>query len=176
LPSPVRIDTIARAGELQQLIERVMAVGGAAPFGSTPAVRQAAQRRLGLTRDYVQTSHGQMHVRRGGPVTGTPLLMLHDAPGSSLGVHRLAERLAERRPVLAPDLPGCGDSDAPDWPRPDESLAPYADALAEELDGVVDVYGEGAGAALALELSTRHPQQVRLVFVHRLPALEPREE
>ena len=55
-----------------------------------------------------------LHLRRGGK--GAPLLFLHGVQGLPAEVAAL-ERLAQRFDVLAPDHPGFGRSDAPDWVR-----------------------------------------------------------
>ena len=64
--------------------------------------------------------------------TGRPLVLLHDAGGS----HRLFEpalqHIAERRPVIALDLPGHGFS--ADGGQPPDSLAAWSRAIAEALD------------------------------------------
>src|SRR5690554_4866078 len=52
-----------------------------------------------------------IHGRRGGE--GPPLLLLHGHPQTHVMWHRVAERLAQRYTIIAPDLRGYGDSSKP---------------------------------------------------------------
>jgi pimeloyl-ACP methyl ester carboxylesterase len=128
--------------------------------------------------------NGQMFVRTRGTGRGTPLLLLHDAPGAGGQLVDLYEALSADRRVILPDLPCCGQSDPLDEDVGTSEcegsseragagsraagLAAYADALADMLTAGasrVDVYGIGAGAALALELNARHPRLVGKLMV-----------
>ena len=69
-------------------------------------------------RGYFECRYGQLHVhhampRGGGFEEGTPLLCLHDLPGSGRVFTRLLPLAGEDRSVYAPDLPGFGESDGP---------------------------------------------------------------
>src|SRR5258708_17595749 len=136
----------------------------------TPTPRPLAEARV--RRGYFECRHGQLHVHNsippgGGSEEATPLLCLHDWPGSGrLFAHFLA--LAGRdRSVYAPDLPGCGESDPP---APAPTIADYADALGDFLDAMrlshLDVLGQRAGVLVAIELALARPAYVgRLVLV-----------
>jgi 2-hydroxy-6-oxonona-2,4-dienedioate hydrolase len=73
-----------------------------------------------------------MHWRSWGQ--GEPLLLLHGASGSWTHWIRNIPALAAHYRVLAPDLPGFGDSDAPPEPHTAEVLA---DALVAGLESLV---------------------------------------
>lgn len=100
-----------------------------------------------------------------------PLLLLHGLLVTSHAFTRLIPELAGRGRVLAPDLPGCGDSDRP----PPILCADYsprwqAAALEELLDTIgvakVDLVGHSWGGAIAACLTEVAPQRVRrLVLV-----------
>lgn len=93
---------------------------------------------------------------------GEPLALLHGV-GASRGVWKsAAPRLAEDRRVLAPDLPGFGDS-APAGPGFDlESVArALAGALAECARRPFDLVGNSLGGAVALQLAVLRPELVR---------------
>jgi pimeloyl-ACP methyl ester carboxylesterase len=64
----------------------------------------------------VETPRGNVRARVGG--SGPPILLLHGWPETHLMWHAVAPRLAERFTVVAPDLPGYGDSFRPPvtWP------------------------------------------------------------
>ena len=104
---------------------------------------------------------GELKLRSRAQGRGTPVLLLHDAPGAGRQLTDLYEALAVHSPVLLPDLPGCGDSDALDAGA---TLADHADLLATvvsmRIGGAAHVHAVGMGAALALELNARHPQLV----------------
>jgi pimeloyl-ACP methyl ester carboxylesterase len=51
--------------------------------------------------------------REAGPVSGPALLLLHGFPTSSHMFRDLIPKLADRYRVVAPDLPGFGQSDLP---------------------------------------------------------------
>src|SRR5215831_12544262 len=51
--------------------------------------------------------------REAGPVDGAALLLLHGFPTSSHMFRNLIPKLADRYRVVAPDLPGFGQSDLP---------------------------------------------------------------
>lgn len=95
-----------------------------------------------------------------------PVLLLHGLLVTSHSFTRLIPELARDRRVLAPDLPGCGDSDRP----PPVLCAGYsprwqAAALLELLDQLglaeVDVVGHSWGGAIAVCLADAAPERVR---------------
>jgi pimeloyl-ACP methyl ester carboxylesterase len=123
-------------------------------------------------RGYFECRFGQLHVHHamppgGGFEEGTPLLCLHDLPGSGRAFTRLLTLAGEDRSVYAPDLPGFGESDGP-VARP--TLAEYAAALGDFLDSMrlrnIAVLALRGGAVPGTELALARPNQVsRLVFV-----------
>lgn len=119
---------------------------------------------------YVDLPSGQLHLRQAG--TGSPVLLLHDAPGCSAGWDPgLIDAVARRRRVIAPDLIGFGGTTVADDAAGD--LDAQADALAGALTrlGVrrVPVAAEGAGAAVAARLARSHPGLVGGVLALSVP-------
>jgi pimeloyl-ACP methyl ester carboxylesterase len=97
----------------------------------------------------------------GGPGEGPPLVLVHGLGGAAANWVDLAPRLAERRRVLVPELPGHGLSTAlPVVPN----LAVFADrvALIAELERMLPaaVVGHSLGAVVALRLALRRPDDV----------------
>jgi pimeloyl-ACP methyl ester carboxylesterase len=133
-----------------------------------PAVAAAAR----VRRGYFECRYGQLHLHNamppgGGFEEGTPLLCLHDCPGSGRDFTPFLALAGRERSVYAPDLPGFGESDGP-LTRP--SLADYVGAVGDFLDAMrlrkLDVLGVRAGALLAAELTiTRAAQVGRVVMV-----------
>ncbi len=116
--------------------------------------------RPGLTRHYVTVGRRQLHYRRAG--SGPPLLALHRLPRSSEDLVPFIESASKSFTIIAPDLAGYGNSFALE--AAPESLDPLCDDLealriALGLDRVL-LYGEQAGAALALEYADRNPNRV----------------
>ena len=144
---------------------------GFARFGSpgaAPADPEALESGAGVGRQFLDRSDGgQTHLRFAGRPDAPPILLLHDAPGSAVQLEPLIAALGTERFVIAPDLPGCGESDPLDGERP--SMSNYAamlDALLSQL-GVTRtaVYGAGFGASAAVALAKAHPARVeRLVL------------
>ncbi len=124
-----------------------------------------------VRRAYFDCRFGQLNVRTAFPASGgfderTTLLCLHAETSSSRMFARLLPEIAHDRSVYAPDLPGCGESDAP--PRPG-SIADYAGAMGDFIDTMhfrqLDVLGCGAGALIAAELAVGRPQVVRQLIL-----------
>ena len=148
---------------------RLPASGWAPPAG--PDASSAAE-----TQRYVDLVHGQLRVRQwGDPKRGTPLLLLHDVPGGSTSVRELGAALATDRPVIAPDLPGLGESGALPYP----TLGSYVGALAEMLETVgaqhVDVVAEGLGTGFAVALAAHRPKHVRRLVLDGMPLIRSRD-
>ena len=112
------------------------------------------------------------HVEAGGE--GPVLLLLHGTGSSSHSFRALAPLLASRFTVIAPDLPGHGQTRPPPWFEP--SLHCFAAALDELLDelGVrpAVVVGHSAGAAVGARLILDRSIQPGL-FVGLAAALNP---
>ena len=109
----------------------------------------------GLTRHYITLGKRQIHYRRAG--SGPPLIALHRLPRSSQDLEPLMLAAQDRFTVIAPDLAGYGKS-FPLATAPD-SLGPLCEDLSAFLEALglerVLLYGEQAGAALALEFAHR---------------------
>ncbi len=121
------------------------------------------------------TSGARIHFRHGGD--GPPLLLLHGNPLTHLTWHKIADRLAEKFHVVAPDLRGYGDSSAPE---PEEGDLNYSfGAMALDQVEIMEslgyreffVAGHDRGARTAHRMSLDHPDRVqRLAVVDILPS------
>jgi pimeloyl-ACP methyl ester carboxylesterase len=134
-----------------------------------------------LRKMYVDCRYGQMHVRTAFPSSGgfdelTPLVCIHPGPLSGRVFRPLLADLGRDRSAYAPDLPGYGESDAPDSPP---SMADYAAAVGDLIDTLrlrqVDLLGWQGGALSAVELALARPQQVRRVVLASVPVYDARE-
>jgi pimeloyl-ACP methyl ester carboxylesterase len=99
--------------------------------------------------------------------TGTPILLLHGLGGTGAYWERTMQLLGGRARLIALDLPGFGDSDAPPGGF---ALDSAGDLLAEALSALggapAVVVGHSMGGPLAVRLAVRHPSAVsRLILV-----------
>lgn len=134
-----------------------------------PAATRAPNRR----RAYFESRFGQLHCRTAFPSTGgfdelTPLVALHDAPGTGAELALLLPLLGRDRSVYLPDLPGCGQSDGP---LATVTVGEYGAGISDMLRGLrlreVDVLGVGVGAAIAIEVALQMGHGVRRLVLAR---------
>ena len=119
---------------------------------------------MAFSQRFIEVDGCKINLRRGG--RGEPLLYLHGAGGAAT-VMPFMEKLAERFDVLAPEHPGFGLSDEPEWLENMHDLAYfYLDFLRKlELRGV-HVVGGSIGGWLALEMAVRDTSRIKsLVLV-----------
>ena len=134
-----------------------------------------------LRKMYVDCRYGQLHMHTAFPSNGgfdelTPLVCLHPSPLSGRVFRTLLAELGQQRSVYAPDLPGCGESDAP---ASAPTVADYAAAVGDLLDSLrlrqVDLLGYQFGSLAAAELAVARPDQVRRVILASVPVFDARE-
>jgi pimeloyl-ACP methyl ester carboxylesterase len=128
---------------------------------------------------YARVGDRHLHYRVAGSrrTTRTPaLICLHAAPFSGRSFVSLLEQLDHNRQILAPDLPGFGDSD-PLSQTPD--VAACASAIGLLLDALgletVDLLGHRLGSAVALELARQRQSQVRRLVLFSAPVFTAEE-
>jgi pimeloyl-ACP methyl ester carboxylesterase len=122
---------------------------------------------------FIDCRDGQMLVRCYGKPGRRATILLHDAPGSGLALQPLAQRLAGDRYVLVPDLPGNGESDAPDSARPIlDASAASVQALADALDlHSFSIGALGCGCAVAALLAASGDRRIESLHLAALPAV-----
>ncbi|HEY0766449.1 MAG TPA: alpha/beta fold hydrolase [Steroidobacteraceae bacterium] len=130
-----------------------------------------------VRRGYFECRYGQLHVHNSIPPGGgfeeaTPLVCLHDWPGSGRVFAHFLGLAGRDRSAYAPDLPGFGESDPP---APVPAIADYAAAIGDFLDSMrlrrLDVLGQRAGALIATELAAARPAQIGRVVLVSAPLL-----
>jgi pimeloyl-ACP methyl ester carboxylesterase len=128
-------------------------------------------------RAYFDCRFGQLHVRTAFPTTGgfdegVTLFCLHPSEASSRIFDRFLPEIANDRSVYAPDLPGCGESDA----APTLSISDAASAVADLARDLrlrhIDVLGFRLGAGVALEMAATAPELVRRLILVAPPVME----
>jgi len=124
-----------------------------------------------VRRAYFDCRYGQLHMHYAIPAGGgfdeaTTLLCIPASPGLGRFFAPLLLSLGRDRSVYAPDIPGCGASDAPGGHIDEE---PVGSALSDFLDSMylrhVDLLAHGDGVGIALALIRLRPAQIgRVVF------------
>jgi pimeloyl-ACP methyl ester carboxylesterase len=106
--------------------------------------------------------------REGGPADAPTLLLLHGFPTSSHMFRNLIPLLADRFHIVAPDLPGFGQSD-----MPSRDAFPYTFAKLAEVIGrfteVVNlkrfaIYIFDYGAPVGLRIALKHPERITAII------------
>ena len=127
---------------------------------------------VGVSRAYVDSPFGQMHIRQAGVLGDRPpLLCFHMSPMSGRIYEAFLEQIGEDRLTIAPDTPGYGTSDPPNSP-PD--ITDYASAMADLINAMrlptpVDLFGYHTGSKIAFELSIKRPELVRRIVTVSAP-------
>ncbi|MBL6082039.1 alpha/beta hydrolase [Belnapia sp. T18] len=119
---------------------------------------------------YRTRSVGDVEVfyREAGASDASVVLLLHGFPSSSHMFRDLIPALADRYRVIAPDLPGFGQTKAP----PRGKFKYTFDSLAEVVGGFVDAIGLvryalyifDYGAPIGLRLALKHPERVAAII------------
>ena len=106
--------------------------------------------------------------REAGPTDAQTLLLLHGFPSASHMFRDLIPLLADRFHVIAPDLPGFGQSDMPERDKFTYTFDNIARAIARftEVIGLdrFAIYVFDYGAPTGFRLATRHPERVTAII------------
>ncbi|MDK4717511.1 alpha/beta hydrolase [Rhizobium sp. CNPSo 4039] len=125
----------------------------------------------------VKTKDNSIFLRRYG--SGSPVLLVHGFPRSSLMWRFVAPLLAKNHTVIAVDLRGYGQSGIPS--STDDHFAYSKRAMADELVEVMDklgfskfaVVGHDRGARVSYRMTLDHPEKVqRLAVLDAIPISE----
>jgi pimeloyl-ACP methyl ester carboxylesterase len=105
--------------------------------------------------------------------TGAPLILVHDYLASRVVWDDVVPRLAERFRVIAPDLPGFGESEKPPPGRYRYDFEAFSESLVDLIAAVglsrVSICGHALGGAVALTMAATHGDLVeKLILVNPL--------
>lgn len=137
------------------------------PVGSAPRqIRDVTAR--GVRMRVVEAGEG--HPRA--------VVLLHDFLASHLQFDAIIDALASGAHVLAPDLPGFGESEKPSPARYAYGVDGFAEAIADVIAayglGRVDVVGHGLGGAIGITLAALHAELItRLALIAPLTYAHP---
>jgi haloacetate dehalogenase len=162
--------------ERRTLLTAITAASGAALSSAILSRRAAAQLTEGTSAaadDFettkIKTDDNTIFIRRYGK--GSPLLMVHGFPRTSLMWRYVAPQLASNHTVVCVDLRGYGRSGVP---ASAEDHYPYTKrAMAEELVAVMeklgfskfDLVGHDRGGRVSYRLALDHPEKVQRLAV-----------
>jgi pimeloyl-ACP methyl ester carboxylesterase len=112
------------------------------------------------SRHFQLSGGGRLHFREAG-IPGQPaVLLLHGFPNSSRMFRDVLCGLSGVAHLIAPDLPGFGESDV----LPDPSFATFGDAIGELLETLevqsLYLYLHDFGAPVGLQIALRAPEKV----------------
>ncbi|HYY55281.1 MAG TPA: alpha/beta fold hydrolase [Candidatus Dormibacteraeota bacterium] len=98
---------------------------------------------------------------------GDALLLIHGWAGSWENFEPWLPTLARRFRVIAPDLPGCHGAPPLQGRHDAAGYADFCDELLHAIDAApAHVGGLCSGASIALEMASRHPDDVRGLLLH----------
>jgi pimeloyl-ACP methyl ester carboxylesterase len=109
-----------------------------------------------------------LRIRDEGEGKKTPVVFIHGAGSSSVVWMDAVRRISPRRRVIAPDLPGHGQSDR--WhPAPEVSIAMYADAVGTMCAHLkipkIILAGHSMGGLVALHAAAAWPERVEALVL-----------
>ncbi len=115
----------------------------------------------------------RMRVIEAGEGQGPPIVLIHGFWATHLEFDDVIDLLAKGFHVIAPDLPGFGDSEKPNPARYPYSVEAFAEAVADLIAayglGRAFVVGHALGGAVGITLAAHHAELVnRLVLVDPL--------
>ena len=178
----VQAENPLRTIQCFEVVEVIRKSTRTAARSATLLSRKAEPVTIHLRRMYIDCRFGQLHLHTSFPSSGgfdelTPLICVAPAPHTGRVFKPLLATLGKDRSVYAPDMPACGESDAP---VAIPTLTDYASGLVDLHDSLrlrqVDVLGYQAGSLAALELALARPTQVRKVMMIGVPALDVKEK
>jgi pimeloyl-ACP methyl ester carboxylesterase len=119
----------------------------------------------GITYRSVDVDGFKISYREAGASGSSKLLLLHGFPTSSHMFRTLIPLLADRFHIIAPDLPGFGNSDMPDSGCTFDLLANKIDRFTEIVGfDRYAVYIFDYGAPTGLRLAVKHPDRITAII------------
>jgi pimeloyl-ACP methyl ester carboxylesterase len=159
--SPAPCVRVSASADAAAAADACLAHLQAHPGEAPPVAPETAPIEGRLWHRMVDVAGGQLRAKCNTDAAGRPVLVQHDAAGSSDVVAGVAASLIGRRPVLALDLPGHGESDNPLGER-DITVARYREVVAQALDSLgwdrVDFYGMWGGGLVGLDMAVAEPE------------------
>lgn len=160
VPAHVQLETLSadRPAWGARLWAQLVEGAEGLPNAPAPVAASLSENRIGNA--YLDVDHGRLHVRGALGGSGRPLVLLHDSPGGAIGLDRRTFAACGRRPVLAPDLPGHGDSATVAGVKTARGIAAALHAAFEKLGlEEAELQGFGLGSCVAAALAKLQPRR-----------------
>jgi len=118
-----------------------------------------------ITYRPIDVDGAKIFCREAGPIGAPKLLLLHGFPSASHMFRDLIPRLADQFHIVAPDLPGFGNSDMPDRGRSFDQIAETIDRFTETIGfDRYAIYIFDYGAPTGLRLALKHPGRITAII------------
>lgn len=160
------LSTVVSIGSISTIT--MIPIVNAAPSISIQSVLQQERAWAGLQTKQVKVADVQWAYSEGGAQDKPTVMLVHGLAGSRDNWNRLARYLTPYYHVIIPDLPGQGDSKAPndfDYSIPNltEKLRRFAEAI--QIDKNLHVAGHSMGGAVALLYAAQYPIDTKSLFL-----------
>ena len=160
------LSTVVSIGSISTIA--MIPIANAAPSISIQSVLQQERAWAGLQTKQVKVADVQWAYSEGGAQDKPTLMLVHGLAGSRDNWNRLARYLTPYYHVIIPDLPGQGESKAPndfDYSIPNltEKLRRFAEAI--QIDKNLHVAGHSMGGAVALLYAAQYPIDTKSLFL-----------
>lgn len=160
------LSTVVSIGSISTIA--MIPIANAAPSISIQSVLQQERTWAGLQTKQIKVADVQWAYSEGGAKDKPTLMLVHGLAGSRDNWNRLARYLTPYYHVIIPDLPGQGESKAPndfDYSIPNltEKLRRFAEAI--QIDKNLHVAGHSMGGAVALLYAAQYPIDTKSLFL-----------
>jgi pimeloyl-ACP methyl ester carboxylesterase len=122
----------------------------------------------GFTNGYVNTDGIRLHYVQGGH--GIPVVLLHGFPENWYAWHKIMPALTLHYQVIALDMRGAGQSDAPPTGYDKATLAKDVHGVVQQLHlGSINLVGHDIGLMVAYTYAATYPTEVRHLVLMEAP-------
>lgn len=161
VPANVRLLSPADFEESKKLNIQIISENPAPE--AAPAIIKTKPMPGKIWQEYFQVDGGSIYARRNTDGTGRPIVFIHASAGSSYSMDHMMTEFIGKRPVIAFDLPGNGESDNPMGTN--VTVQAQAKYLAQAIKAAgyseVDVFGYWGGGTVGVELAIQNPGLVK---------------
>ena len=161
LPENVSVERFETPDALNAAAKQLLAEyaeGDASPVTTTVTMTDH------VWKSYANTGSGQLFMRRGHRGSGLPVVLIHNLGSSSARWHPVMKALLGKRPFVAFDLPGHGETGNA-WKGEDVTVDACAQAIDEAMHSLgldaCHVFSYGGGGLIALNVIERTKADVR---------------